>query len=516
VTVYRQKGRPTITVWPREGGEKLDLGDLCIAFSCSKGIYEPAGSFRLALAPRQGTQGPVWAKRFADAYKRVRIGSVISFGFDRPGGIMLGIVKSVQRAHHRGGPNPSFSINISGADFGMILSQDNIVHASLSVQSTPDFLDKIEAVTGPNNVLLQALPGLWGPESPGPDKLPGVFVGNDVETIISFIFENAISMTTPQLGNMAGGSEKPGEFIDTISSITIWNNSRVWSEGLNDYQGSLWAFVKSLLDEDFYEVFVTTIPQEGTDLPRVTLVIRPKPFDEEALDFIDVPLGSGGGASNVPEDVLPGISWTEVSTLTEGLEYHELAEDEVFSEEAGISDNDAFSYYECTSQFSLIGNDQSRQEGLYYPLVDTFMLQRHGLRKMQGRLSLLSSNVADKSFGDQPIDSELQSEVAKFRSRLFNWHRLNTYFETGTFVVRGRDHFRAGDRVFAPWIIPQVGDEVGLTYYCVQTTHQWSFGQNYTTQLQLTRGHNNGMISAAKDEIAADAPASNPDHYAAT
>ena len=52
-------------------------------------------------------------------------------------------------------------------------------------------------------------------------------------------------------------------------------------------------FIKNLVDADFYEVFITTIPVDGEDLPGVSLVVRPKPFDEKGLDFVPVEESTG-------------------------------------------------------------------------------------------------------------------------------------------------------------------------------------------------------------------------------
>jgi hypothetical protein len=353
-------------------------------------------------------------------------------------------------------------------------------------------------------VLVKALPGLWGPKAPGRDDVEGVFTGNDIQTIIDYILENGASMTLPQMENVAGGSSKPGEFIDTEGSIVTWNESKVWNEGLNDYQGNLWTFIRNLVDADFYETFITTIPVENEDLPRVSLVVRPKPFDEKGLEF-------------APVEESTGNTWEDLVTLVEGLENHEILEDAVLQESFGVSDNDLFSYYECSSQHDLLGNSQSAQDGLSYPAVDTFALTRGGIRKYQAQLQLLSADVEQKVLGDHPQDSELHTEVREFRNRLLNWYRLATYFETGSMTVVGNDDYRAGDPFKFPWMPAQLGDELGLRFYCVSTVHEWQFGGHYTTTLHLTRGHNNGLIEAATAEIEADAPGGvNPDHIAAT
>ena len=502
MTTTRQRGIPYVRVWTRAGG-KLVLDGQIRGFQCQSSVNQPAGTFTLDIMPQQGTRAAAHAYNLPDLYRTIHPGDVVSIGFDRPGGIMLGIVDRVERQSSRVGPTTSESLRVTGRDFGKLL-QDNIVHASLAVPDAPQFLADVEQVTGPEHVLLVSLPGTWGPiATAGATEVPGVFVAESIQTIVDWILRFGPSMTLPQLDAVAGGSGKPGEFIDTTASITTWNDARVWSEGLNDYNGSIYGFIKALLDPDFYEFYMTSIPVPGNDLPRIMLVIRPKPFDEATLDF-----------AIVNED--PGITWESLRTTTEALDYHTITSAQVLSEEIGVSDTDVFSYYETTARFDLIGNEESRQAGLYYPLVDLWQLKRFGLRAYNARVTMMASDLTVIIEGTGEGISDLHSQVEEFRNRLLNWHRLADYFESGSMKVLGRDHFRPGDPVFVDYMLPHLGSSRGVKFYAPQVTHSWTFGQPYVCNLQLARGHNSSTIAAAKDLIAADAAPGNPQHFAST
>lgn len=505
MTTHRQRAiQPErIVLWPRDELEpRLDLSPSVISFQCQKALDKPTGSFSVNLLPRPITeQGPARLTSIAKLYKSIQPGDMISIGYDEPGGIMLGIVTRVSRRMVMS-DQAQMAISITGEDFGKILTQDNIIHASLTVDDESTFARLLEEIVGPDHSLTQILRGVWGPEAPGShDDTPGVFIGNNVADVVDFVLKTSVTMTIPHVmfAATSGGNEKPGDFITADASITTWNDGRVWSEGLNNYHGNLWGFLKGVVDPDFYEVVLQTVPN-GTDLPRVSLIIRPKPFDEESMEF-----------ETVTEQT--GSTWEGLTTLLDGDEYHIVDADMVLSLDLGRSEADVFSYYEVTARHDLIGNGQSQAMGLYYPAIDTWQLRKFGLRAYRSEVALVGNNViAVAPEGEEADQEELSSEAREFRNRLLNWHRLSDYFEAGSCSVVGKDRYRPGDKVFLPWLEPAHGDEIGLQFYCPVVTWSWSFGQPYLCKLDLIRGHNNGVIDKAKADIGADAPSSNPSH----
>ena len=55
-----------------------------------------------------------------------------------------------------------------------------------------------------------------------------------------------------------------------------------------------------------------------------------------------------------------------------------------------------------------------------------------------------------------------------------------------------------------------------MTYYCTGVSWEWTHGDNYISALTLDRGHNRGVLTELRRRIEADAPASNPSHFAET
>jgi len=516
---------PKVVVWTGDAlVSRLDISKEVVSLQVQKTITQPAGSWSITLLPRDeqhSSRSSISRKEWL--YRTLDSNRVVSIGFEAKGGIMAGLISRVARTTTRIGDQVAKTLTISGQDFGKLLVQDNIIKGSLTVPDMRDFIEKVKAALGADHPLTIPLKGVWGPEVPAyhdkPDTV-NTFQGVSVPDVIDWALRNITSLRVPLFKDAYGGDGRASDFISTGNSVTVWNDSRVWSDAPYSYNGNAYGFLRSILDSDFYEIWVDSIPS-GNDLPLIQLVVRPKPFDEEKLEF-----------ATTTEDL--GISWTSLRPMiNKAQQHHEIAEDEVIQENLGYGDSNALSYFLVSSDHTLIGNSNGLKEGLFYPLVDTWNAKRSGNRPYRATLSLLSADVRRKAAGDLDYDGEVGADVVEFRNRLFNWYRLNPFFEEGTIQVVGRDDFRVGDPVFLPWATPprssrydfhgplggSYADEApskGMRYYCVGVTWSWSFGKAYTCTLQLERGHNDALVNAVVAKILSDAPAESPEHFVGT
>lgn len=179
-----------------------------------------------------------------------------------------------------------------------------------------------------------------------------------------------------------------------------------------------------------------------------------------------------------------------------------------------VTETQVLSHYLVTSQHELMGNPESLAEGLAFPLTDTYMARRFGLRTMRSALNLVGGDVKRKNDADEDYTGEVAGDVRDARNRLFNWHRLNPFFEQGQLVVAGRDRYRVGDPVRLPWRRAPFSGDLGMRYYLTGVTWGWSYGQPYQCTLALERGHTSAMVAEITRRIRADAPAASPDHFA--
>lgn len=536
--ITRQIARPKVMIWP-DGTQasRLDLSAIVESFSTSKSIAAPAGTWTLRLLPSLD-RGSRSISMWSGLAQRIRPNAVVSIGWDYPGGIMFGLVTSVARARNRMDA-ASDGLTLSGTDFGKLLISDSIVNAALTVQDYPQFVNALERVA-PGNALANQLPGTFGP-----NRADGghAFVQATVQEVADWILKTTTSVRIPMLAGLGSSdSSRVGDFM-TAYVPRSWNDGRIQSENLWSYQGTIWGFLNQIVDPDFYEVFVDSYPVEAARrrgdtltpvnvavtkdlrdsaeftsdgvvvtgrrvpvgfrqsysvIPEVRLTIRPKPFDERMMEVLPT-----YGQSEMSWDTLQPS--TQVSDRRS--EHHIIDESEVLSEQMSISDAEVYSYYLVMSEYDLMGNPVAASEGLAFPAIDLYALQRHGVRQYQARLSLLASDVTSKETADSGYTQRLSREVLEFRNRLYNWYYANEYMESGSLQVAGRDVFRVGDPVYLPWKHPLRGGlrsdaraSRGMRYYCVATQHSWSFGQPYTTTLSLTRGHNTDVLQQAQND----------------
>lgn len=496
----RQVHRPPITLWPDgQLGGKVEIGAMTGRFSVTKSVTDAEGRWSVDLLPTQGRKGPIHIGRTSEFQRGLRPNGLISLGYDVPGGLMFGIIDDVSTERTLVGGRATSVLRIQGADVGKTLSRDHVVRSMLTTQEQPEFFAKVAAALGNENPMLQA----FGSLGPTDESGVPVFQGQSVKAVVDYILQTSTGMRIPLLACL-GGVGKPGEFILTGKSVTTWNDGRVWSDNPRTYTGTIWDYIKSILDEDFYECFIDSVPFRGFNIPDIELIIRPKPFDEVSLNFL-------------PTIEQTGIRWDQLRTRVKSRLDHDIPEHQILSEQLGHTDADVYAFYLVTSQHTLGGNPDGLKEGLFYPAVDLSAIQRAGLRAYQGRLSLLAADIVQKQLGSYDYDFEVANEVVEYRNRLFNWYRCNEYFLAGSITVPGKDEYRCGDPVLLRHVVAPRAYQAfappidkGLRFYCPSVTHQWESGGQYTTTMQLMRGHNASMIARAKFDILLASPPGNP------
>lgn len=501
MTTHRQQGPPKVTIWTGATiDSQLVLDYDVVAFQARGSITSGGYTWSITLLPRSGEtrQTPGDIRRVSALYKQLAANQVVSLGFEYRGGILLGLIDEITRTTTLAGPMAGVGLTITGTGIGKVLTRDTIIRATLNVDDYPVFKAGVDAALGADNPVLIDVPNVLGPETR--DGTP-TFIGASVQDAVDWILAHGPSMRLPLLAAATGGEGRPSDYFETSKSVTTWHDAKLWSETPSDYQGSLWGFLQSILDRDFYECWVDCMPPEGLeDFPTPHLIIRPKPFDEPDYEF-------------APVQEQTGLTWGDLRTFVTGEPHHEISIDEVVSERLGVSDRDAYAYFVVTSQQDLLANSEAQSRGLFYPLLDTYIAKKFGMAKFDARHELVGGDVTKRAEGDDSYVAEVSAEVVEARNRLFNWYRCNPFYENGSITVVGHDYYRPGDPVFLNWVELQYGDERGAYYYAPEVSWSWQHGAHYLTTITLTRGHNGAMMDAVKAMILEDAPASLPDHY---
>lgn len=503
---FGQQGHPRIYLWTGDSKTPLSLGGDCISFQCSKSITSPVGTFSVSLLPRTGVeQLPADAKRLSTLYKSDLLNRVISIGYDTDGGIMLGLVGNVSDTFTMSAGQLVRALTLTGQDFGKALIRDNVISA-LITKSTPEqssYVKAVEDAFGADSPLLQFIKA---PVDVNDPTKSGYFEGKTVEDVAAWAVGNLVNMQIPVLKDALGGKGLTGDYFDAVNYVTSFASDVIYGRTveLSVYQGSAWGFIQSLIDLDFYECWVDTVPlwdtglpflNEGVIFPNVVLIMRPKPFEEPDYNQADT-------------SSEPGLGWNDLRCLVTLEQQHDINLDEIIQGSFSIGEDDVYNHFQVQSNQIPSGQDSGVAEALAYPLTDIYSVKRFGLRQYNAKLNLVGGDMdafTQATFG----------EVTQFRNRLFNWHRWNAWMEDASIRCAGRDEFRVGDPVRLPWREAPVGDELGMRYYTAHVVHSWGMGQPYVCQLQLTRGHNAGMLKALTERVRDGAPTSAPDNWMA-
>lgn len=498
--------QPYVTLFPGdELADRMELGGQTLSATWSKSIASPVGQWSVTVAPgRQGRQGDhTTLIDNPELYARVRPNNVISLGASEVGGWGLGLVSKVSRAVQAMGSGVQQTVTLSGMDLGKTLMQDSVVQASMVGPQLERVRLAVEEQLGPEHPLLAALPGEFGPRVDFGDGLGPIptFTGVGVQDVIEWALNNVVSMRLPLFSEVTGGDGRIGEIISTDFTITDWGEAQVWSEGLSTFQGSVWAFLRATIDTDFWEMFLDYIPN-NTALPQAALVVRPKPFDQEATTYLST------------DD--KGISWSRLRTLVDGRPFHNIEARSIAALNIGTTDEDTLAYYEVTSPNWLIGNTAGENLGLRYPAIDLYAAKRFGLRAMKSQVALVQGDLRESitTGDDAELSATQASELTRYRHALLNWHRPNPMFERGQVTVVNFDHqdrIRCGDRIRLPGVTPQRGGVAGLDAYVVGVSHRWTLGQPQVTQVQFIRGHNAEALANFNAELAASSTPNAPD-----
>ncbi len=500
---------PRVRIWTGDDQSRfIDLApDDIMGFEAQASIDQPGGTFTIAVSPKKGAITGGRLNAAAALVRDLKPRSVVSIGYDKPGGIMLGLLSGARQTVRVFGGQANDTVVLHGRSIGMPLAEDQIVNARMAGQNAVRFRETLVAALGADTPMLAFFPALMGPKLNHDASQANTFQGAAIRDVVEWILDHAPSMRIPLLraaiggargvrGNRSTADGSIGRYLNTDRSVTAWNKARVWTDALQQYNGTIWGWLQSALDVDFYELFVDTEPTDGM-FPRADLIVRPKPFDDSLLEVL-------------PTGESTFLDWPNLKTRWNGRQHHVLDEVRLMSHSLGWDDADIMTFFLVTSECDVAASGDAMRAGLAFPVVDLYNMGIHGIKPYKTSVTLLGSDIARKADGDDTYTGQVVTETTEFRNRLVNWHRFNGWMSKGSIKVLGRDEYRPGEPYFLPWAMARAGAERGLRCYGTSVTWAWQLGEPYTTTIELSRGYNRSCIQAARATIAAAAPADNP------
>jgi hypothetical protein len=198
--------------------------------------------------------------------------------------------------------------------------------------------------------------------------------------------------------------------------------------------------------------------------------------------------------------------------------YHTVYEDEVYDESPTTSILDIVNFITMHPTKDLLNNSVLMKYGYLFPLIDLGSIKRYGMRKLEGWTNLWKDTEDPYNKKKKGLEKEqgtldeaklkeldLRKPTSKdyivsavginYRARrdqLFNWNRFNPVYVTDNKVIRGRDKYRKGDKIYFPDEMSEEGYK-GMFYYIKRVNQRVVIRENSTehlTVLGLVRGGN--------------------------
>lgn len=441
---------------------------------------------------------------------------------------MWGIVDNVYKSKSQSGNGVRREIKIRGRDATKLMIEDNVVFAPLMAESA-----KLKEMFGDRVEFLNYIRGYVKG-----DDTRNVFLDSPAVDALYWVLRNmpATNVALESNGKVTGIRDY------MMANLSSFKEDIILEPTLTQFSGSVMNYLRELVDEQFYELWVDTIPLtdhdsgEGSAVP--VLIVRPKPFDFAwDVDNNGKPLsrwaGKQLGTNGIADVELPFFEDVVSPTLGKNVT---VLEAEILSKDLGVSDYEVQTFYNLIASKDVIGANLFGTYGYWMSLLDVTAMKAYGVRPMQGSsrmfwgsfeathdvVAAAAKNLSEgkltssgyvqwdiPNLGDANKDPNvgiaMDAFVQKRRDMLWRWNRYNQILESGTVTINGKP-VSVGCKVEMPeeyskgYVDPngKLVKNQGMTFYCVGYTHRYQFGNTpaWTTSLNVIRGYNQDDLTA--------------------
>lgn len=408
--------RPKIRMMATGRTVEIQLQANPILVVTTKNFEMGAGQWYMHLKPMPALlrrMGSVKAQSYI--YNHIKPMDLVTIGFNKRDGAMMGFVDNVYRSKTVMGEKTHRIVVVRGRDFGKLLIEDRPRYAPLGAalptdKVQGDILEKVKekldkyiiptkvqlstgkegARTHPYSTYWQALVAPENFNEETGKSLGNYWVDQKLDVMIEFFvgvlssFRTKVSYLGEQVNavDLIGKDLKPRPH-ERIASTTI--NTLTESAILNQ--------INSVLDQDFYEFWIDH-KLDDRGLPKAFIRFRPKPWDfddDKITDFI-----SGNDIVVKDSDDEP-FTWEKTTnwiTDDEGnpKEFHIIPEVDILKEGMGVADYQAYSAYIVNNSRELLGATVFLRFGMNYPIFDFLALSRYGSRTKLVNSKLVTEN----------------------------------------------------------------------------------------------------------------------------
>ncbi|OGU56949.1 MAG: hypothetical protein A2V66_10775 [Ignavibacteria bacterium RBG_13_36_8] len=511
-----------------------DLSEYAQGMTIQKTLNNPASAFNITLNPSLTTQGKFTlsaARMFNQLKKLIDLNDIIAGKLDRRSRhySFLGFVSNPYEGLSTVNNQTSRSWVIDGSlVLPKLLIKDDIVAcpqlATLPEITNDPILSKrakffawtrgdiyfFNGLMYPNlsNFISRPAPDYVNqPTVPGPpnnyvnrptELTKGTVFVNTPQKIIEWILNEAVATNTEIFIDKTAKSLFPGpkSGIKDIDSKPILNfqfldGEFIYGEILTKFSGPLINYIYECLDKDFYEVFFDTVTGED-GLPYNNMIIRTKPFTNKDIDQSSFFTG--------------WTNWEDLDTI-------KLNPEDILRINTGKSDYELKNFFKVNYNKVLVSRIMG-EFGLNYPVLNINSIKKYGLRALNVNstivvdLSKLKEKHNKKLKTDDPEtfsellasgDEELISGLLEKRDKIKEWYAF-PYYESGPIQTKLNEAISIGKRIELPeYEYYNPFDKKiykGCKFYVNEVKHSFQWGQFAQTELNVTRGHPDGVVKA--------------------
>lgn len=255
----------------------------------------------------------------------------------------------------------------------------------------------------------------------------------------------------------------------------------IYNPGLAMFEGSVWQYMKSCIIPPFEEMWTDSIG--GT----LVLRMRPAPFNLESETISRVETMQAQQAywrskydPRIHFDYRTTLEhgWNNYKNMLNDENGHVITPKETIGYNLSKSHGEGASYFEVFPQ-TILNYDAFFKNATFPPLIDADLMHSLGSRGQSFNVNLVPL-TAD---GALPIEVDITKWISDVRNKAYLWYKDNHKYISGTISVKGNSEYRVGDKIRL-----QNREGVEKTFYCEGVTNNFTWGQPFTTTLNLTRG----------------------------
>lgn len=402
VSFSTETGELTMRLKTEKEGTAIDNSVLSI--HTSNDLSSDAATFQIELAPNKPWE-TILASNDLVWIKMSRAGKTKEF--PDPVTVFVGLIDDVRKSVTVQGETPQRTITVTGRSFAKALINFEIGTVSeMNLSLNAGWLLN----SGITFAQQQA------------SQIVSDILNELVFKFMNYTFNNGATLKSLMAAYL---SSRPGERLFDQTSFV-------------NFQGSIWSFIREIVNEPFNQVFWECYDNHPT------MVVRETPFNPD--------------------------QWND-------LQLYEITDEDVVLDNIGRSDIETYSLYSVGMQSFFSSFDISKTVNVFPYWYEPYF-KKFGLRRLQRYTNYVGFASTGGASGDE------SDKLRAYQKDLYNWNIMNPSFLNGYITVIGDERYKVGERLL--YKSKESGREI--EFFIEGVAHDFINYGYWVTRLSVTRG----------------------------